>query len=254
MQKSTDNFINFLSSLEKENDVYIKDAKDFFFISASTNFAFPKFVIYNNISEEIIDYTIEIIKKNSFTAIPFQISEHLLTKQTLLYLKQYGFLPLTFWTNMKLSFKNFLFTNNIHSDEIKIIQLNIDDINYIEHLKNWIKIVENELFNHQNLNIQHFINLLLHSKVNLFLLYYQNIPITTTLVFKDKFAGLYMVATDKRYKGKGFGKILLNEVFYFLKKVGFEEVYLQSTKEGLPFYQKIGFEKNSRQYILNNIL
>ena len=62
-------------------------------------------------------------------------------------------------------------------------------------------------------------------------------------------AGIYMVCIDEEYRGKGFGKWLVNISLEEIKKSGINRCFLQSTKKGINLYKSMKFEKTGNYYL-----
>ena len=63
---------------------------------------------------------------------------------------------------------------------------------------------------------------------------------------KAGLSSLNLMAVDKKYRGKGIGKLLLNKFCENSKKIGLKEIYLFApkwNKKTLNFYEKNGFFK-----------
>ncbi len=72
-------------------------------------------------------------------------------------------------------------------------------------------------------------------------------PVATSVVVLDKgIAGIYCVATLQEARGRGVGTAITLEPMLEAKKKGFDFVVLQSSKMGLPVYEKIGFKEYCR--------
>ncbi len=61
----------------------------------------------------------------------------------------------------------------------------------------------------------------------------------TALNHSNKVAWIGMVLVDKRFRGRGVGKMLLTNIIGALKNV--DSIKLDATPAGLPLYQKLGF-------------
>ena len=69
-------------------------------------------------------------------------------------------------------------------------------------------------------------------------------PVSTSLLVVNKgIAGIYCVATLQEARGRGIGTALTRESMLLAKDLGNEFVVLQSSKMGLPVYEKLGFKE-----------
>lgn len=72
-----------------------------------------------------------------------------------------------------------------------------------------------------------------------------NVPIAlATAIIKDDTAGIYNVATIRKYRNKGVCKALMNKVFSELYDKDVKTIFLQTEKDSYveKFYNKLGFE------------
>jgi len=67
---------------------------------------------------------------------------------------------------------------------------------------------------------------------------------TTSYLFSDKVAWVSMVLVDKKFRGRGISKLLLNAVISELKNC--QAVKLDATEAGRRVYQKFGFKDEYR--------
>jgi predicted N-acetyltransferase YhbS len=72
----------------------------------------------------------------------------------------------------------------------------------------------------------------------------------TALNHSNKVAWIGMVLVDKRYRGRGVGKMLLTNIIGALKNV--DSIKLDATPAGLPLYQKLGFIGEYKIYRMIN--
>jgi GNAT superfamily N-acetyltransferase len=72
-------------------------------------------------------------------------------------------------------------------------------------------------------------------------------PVATSLLVLYKgVAGVYCVATLKEARGRGIGAALTKEPMLVAKNMGYDSAVLQSSKMGLPVYEKLGFKEYCR--------
>ena len=84
-----------------------------------------------------------------------------------------------------------------------------------------------------------------------FAVYYQNQqPVSVIEVFAtdNTTAGLYGLATLASYRGQGIGTSLLTFALNHCKKLGYSQVILQASDDGIGIYKKIGFEIYTEYY------
>ncbi|HON58878.1 MAG TPA: GNAT family N-acetyltransferase [Smithella sp.] len=81
-----------------------------------------------------------------------------------------------------------------------------------------------------------------NSAQRLYLAYWKDTPVTTSLLFTYKdTAGMYYVSTIPEHRNRGFCLALIKEILKEAKILGISRVILQATTEGLGVYKKAGF-------------
>ena len=73
------------------------------------------------------------------------------------------------------------------------------------------------------------------------------------LPFEDTQAKLRQMAVAEDLQGKGFGKILMEEVEKYLTETGFKEIELHARETAVGFYEKLGYEVCSEEFTEVNI-
>jgi len=77
-----------------------------------------------------------------------------------------------------------------------------------------------------------------------FLGYFDGKPAATSLLVLHKgLAGIYCVATLQEARGRGIGNALTAEPMLIAKDLGYDFAVLQSSKMGLPVYERLGFRE-----------
>jgi len=72
-------------------------------------------------------------------------------------------------------------------------------------------------------------------------------PVSTSLLILHKgIAGIYCVATLQEARGLGIGAALTREPLLTARDMGYDFAVLQSSKLGLPVYEKLGFKEYCR--------
>lgn len=154
-------------------------------------------------------------------------------------LKQSGFRIIETWESMHL------LTSNVSVK--KSTNLNIVTVQSIEQLKDWITVPEKVLFNHQKLEIKLYEQFLSSNDVQLLLGYTNNEPVSTMLICKNaKTAGLYMIGTLEKCRGKGYGTEIVRFALQRVAQDGISECVLQATKQGSNMYKQLGFTENGK--------
>lgn len=157
-------------------------------------------------------------------------------------LSSFSFKPFMLWEGMALkliSYKqNYKFKN----------QLNIEKItNPGNQLNDWIEIVNNELLKSNNAEANLFTKFLWRNEIDMFIGYFNNVPVSTILVYyNNNIAGLYMITTDLKHRAKGFAKqITITGIESAIEK-NMEYCILHATKRGEKLYRKLDFNKYCR--------
>jgi len=139
------------------------------------------------------------------------------------------------WNAMSIDLNTFAFSKN-EGISIKKVTNEIE-LNY------WLEIVSTELFNNKKINL--LPDLLQSDRLNLYLGFEEEYPVSTAMLFLSKgIAGVYMISTSKNFRNKGHGKYITKFVLNEAKKRNFQTAILQSTTEGYPVYKKIGFKES----------
>lgn len=86
--------------------------------------------------------------------------------------------------------------------------------------------------------------------------YEDDLPIATARLYKknDVIGKVQRVCVLKEYRGKNVGKALLLEMEKIAKSLNFKELHLGAQNHAIPFYEKLGYQICSNEYIDANIL
>lgn len=71
----------------------------------------------------------------------------------------------------------------------------------------------------------------------------------TAMIYENKVAWIGMVLVEKYHRGKGYSKLLLNEILKRLKAI--KTIKLDATPAGQPVYQKFGFRN---EQVINRMI
>lgn len=165
------------------------------------------------------------------------IDEHLVTDKSFTFLKDGGFMPVGQWTNMAIANDNRIIQININHFDIKEVDTNNDD-----EFKNWLLIVETTLFNNKLLSPEIFKTEVNKNLFKLLIGFYKGNPVSSLLLYLGTNAGIYMVATISGFRKKGFGKAMMSYAHSKAFSLGHQYVVLQTTKEGMPLYESLGYK------------
>lgn len=196
--------------------------------------------IWPNIAYELDEeYPGDVLIKEIITAMdgmsmkPFVIAKD--SKPSVDYFKINRLWPIERWTAMQM---NIPFAKK----EIKIDSgIAIQNLTG-EDAVSWTRIVSNSLFGGKQVNHEIFISLQ-ETGVELVTLTFNLEIVGTTMIFLDKegIAGLYMVCIDEKYRGKGFGRLLVEYCINQLVDLKVKKCVLHATMAGIPLYSAIGF-------------
>lgn len=152
-----------------------------------------------------------------------------------------GFKKMAIWPGMILNLKNkpldFGLSENIH-------------LLKKEAVKDWLKIVNDNLFAKQNINDGLVKNLLdLRGQAGLFntfnfYAYKVNKQIASVCMsfYHNNVAGAYMLATAKAFRANGFGTLLMKKIIADAKKNELAAVVLQANNTSLSLHKSLQFK------------
>lgn len=143
--------------------------------------------------------------------------------------------PISRWENM-------IYDKNYSHTQLLIKDWQIRLVRDKQELNEWVTIVESVLFDNQKIDSEILAYGIKRGFISLFLGYYQNQPIATSMIYYGCEAGIYMVATLPMFRNRGFARSLMDRMHVAAVKRGYERVVLQSTKEGLALYKSCGYQ------------
>lgn len=162
------------------------------------------------------------------------------------YLEEEGF-KLDFNTSgMAIDFKDICTSNKELPINTELIIVNNSNLAF-----DYSKVLCTELFKNDS---DQFVNnfsdivkaLLVNKKYKLFAaLSYGYVVSTAILYFNDGIAGIYYVATENGYEGKGLAYSVVKMALLYAKEKGYTFAVLQATDLGKILYSKIGFKQYS---------
>jgi ribosomal protein S18 acetylase RimI-like enzyme len=232
------------------NDVQVQMIGEYEFVS-NVKSAWPNMIFNPNVEN---DLAIETLKKIATgineCVLPktLLLDEKIVTNENLIHLKKFGFMPIAQWTNMILEFPSTYIAEKIAGCEIKII-----DSNDAFKLAEWLTIVNEVLFPKEKLDVTFFKNGIERNLFKLFIGFYEGLPAVTTLVYLGKSAGIYMVATSPKYRKKGLAKAVLHHVHTVVANLGYNNIVLHSTTQGLPLYQSLGYQQKGKMILFYSL-
>lgn len=72
---------------------------------------------------------------------------------------------------------------------------------------------------------------------------------TARLVISDKIGKIGRVCILKEFRNKGIGSKLMNKIIEYSKSIGLEYLSLESQVYAIPFYEKIGFTVEGKEFM-----
>ncbi|CAN0345022.1 unnamed protein product, partial [Laminaria digitata] len=122
-------------------------------------------------------------------------------------------------------------------------QFSIKEFGADEKLEAWLSVVEAELMQGGNLNPHLFESLNQSTNVHFLALYEAAEIVSTVLLYTyEEHAGIYLLATRKEQRAKGFAKALMQEALRKAKEKSCSSVSLQATDAGYSLYKRLGFK------------
>jgi len=152
-----------------------------------------------------------------------------------------GIRQVNFWRGMEMVLKEKIIRSVPDEDIL------VQRIDSKKEILDWVKVVNTELLKGKSIQSDMFFTKADAEGFDFFSLKKGRQTISTVLFFRNKegIAGIYLVATRKEFRGRGYaGWLLCNGMNYLFEK-GVRSYILHSTDLGLPVYKKLGFQENS---------
>jgi GNAT superfamily N-acetyltransferase len=151
---------------------------------------------------------------------------------------KYGMKQINRWTGMAIAKEDYIPLPGFSSD-YKILEVSDAEI-----IKDWIGVVNNSLFNSTTLENEIVEKLYQQGPLKLYIGYENNCPVSTSMSFESgSVAGLYMIATMERYRGKGWGSMLTRFTMEKCFQNNIRLIILHASAMGEPIYSNIGFKE-----------
>ncbi len=113
-----------------------------------------------------------------------------------------------------------------------------------DEMQQWCAVAEVALMDNKELNHSLYHRLSKEEDIFFYLGYYKGKAVATSMLFmKNGVAGIYLVATLKAYRGKGFGTNMTSYALKTAKESVCLTAMLQATALGKGVYEKIGFKE-----------
>ncbi|MCR9154927.1 MAG: GNAT family N-acetyltransferase [Bacteroidetes bacterium] len=139
------------------------------------------------------------------------------------------------WTAMSINPSNLSFDTKG--------QFSVKEFGNDEKLEDWLAVVKAELMLGGTLNSHLFESLNQSPNVHFLALYKQAKIVSTVLLYTyEEHAGIYLLATRKEQRSKGFAKALMQEALRRAREKSCSSVWLQATEAGYSLYKRLGFK------------
>jgi ribosomal protein S18 acetylase RimI-like enzyme len=115
-----------------------------------------------------------------------------------------------------------------------------------EEWKDWSNVAEEVLFKKEKLAADLFRYGCEKGLFKLLAGYSGGQPVSTTLLYTGRLAGVYMVATRPSFQGNGFASELMRFTGSVAAAAGYTDLVLHSTKPGVRLYEGLGYRPNGK--------
>lgn len=177
------------------------------------------------------------------------LGEARVTDEALGQLSELRFRPVTRWTNMAI---------DIGQPEMEPVQGQLKgaviDADSPDEWRDWSSVVESVLFKGGKLDRSIFSYAAGEGLFKLLIGYFNDQPVTASLLYLGKSAGMYMVATLPGFQGRGFAAELMRLAQSAARSAGYGSIVLHSTQAGLDFYKRMGFREYGKLLLFYNML
>ncbi|MCK4921336.1 MAG: GNAT family N-acetyltransferase [Bacteroidales bacterium] len=148
-----------------------------------------------------------------------------------------GIRPINKWLGMSL---NIDVPFDIDSPSGDLIFERIDSP---DKMDSWVQRVNSELMTSRKITTEVFVELLGRREFDFFQLKLGNKVVSTLLMFYQKdVAGIYLVSTEKEFRGRGYGKFITSKAIDYSIKKAYSNFVLHSTGLGEKIYSRLGFK------------
>lgn len=154
--------------------------------------------------------------------------------------KSFGIRQVNYWRGMEIECSK-PYLKPPPADDITM-----DRVSSEQDVKDWLKVVNAELLPGKQISSKIFRNKADKRDFDLFRISKGKKTLSTVLFYrKDDVAGIYMVSTMGKYRGKGYASWLLMSGMDYLIEKGVNKFVLHSSELGFPVYKTLGFTENS---------
>lgn len=165
-------------------------------------------------------------------------------RQTDPFLRANGFYPYTGWKGMARENTAELITPHL-PDNIEIVTPHL-----LQDKKQWSDIVSTELIAPTLFDVAMIEKMMSQPSVKLYLLKKDGVGITTLLTYESSNSvGLYLLATLKSSRRKGFGFMLLEQTVGLITRESKKPIILHATQIGENLHVRLGFQPYNQFFL-----
>lgn len=205
------------------------------------NQVYPKLTLCYNVQNKTeIDLTRYLVAVEKKQASPYMLlPESLMTGFFVSWLKGNGFRKIDVWTYMTIQLSAL---PEVTDSELQIVSVDDDD-----RLEQWLSVVESNFFYHAKIERDIFSRHFSNNDLTLWLGKFEDKPVCAALSYiQADSVGLYMISTNKEFRGKGFGKQITLTALHRASSKNVKRGLLQATRTGTNLYESIGFRENEK--------
>jgi GNAT superfamily N-acetyltransferase len=196
---------------------------------------------------------VEAVKAKSCPRL-ILFEEAAVTTEGMAEMSRFRFVPAAHWINMTVTLGGMTVTLEGMTVALGAqdkqrngkLECRIVDARNAAEWNDWSIVAEEVLFKKEKLAADLFRYGCERGFFNLMIGYYDGRPVSTSLLYKGKLAGVYMVATLPSFQGKGLGKELMGFTGSVALAEGYSDLVLHSTKAGLPLYERLGYQQKGK--------
>ncbi|HET6253711.1 MAG TPA: GNAT family N-acetyltransferase [Puia sp.] len=167
--------------------------------------------------------------------------EAMVTTELVEEMNGFRFVPAAQWINMTLPLSESAGGYDRGQLECKVV-----DAGNPAEWKDWSSVAEEVLFKKEKLGADLFKYGCESGLFKLITGYSGDQAVSTTLLYRGRQAGVYMVATLAAFQGKGLGKELMGFTGSVAAAEGYSALVLHSTKAGLRLYESLGYRSKGK--------
>jgi len=175
------------------------------------------------------------------------INRHKVNDEVTGSLREFSIFPVGLWELMEIP-------HPVFPEYVLTPFSEIREVNSLEDLKDFADLVNLYLLGSEKINDSLLYEMSATDGFDFFCLRHKGELVSTLLSFSDSgIAGLYFIATQPEFRGKGYAGNLIRYVINFLFNQGKEKVVLQSDRNAVPLYLREGFIQAGQMVVLKKL-